>query len=356
MKLLRIIGLASLACSGFFSPLRAQSALERDMLERVEKIEVFDSFEVPRLDVLNAIRISPESGRLFLSHDEPAYESGDRRLLLNTVADVDTVYNTCIQVFSRLLSGDDMLEATLDFLPCASYPFMMPDGCTLYFSAETGDDPDNLQGLGGRDLFRSNRDPETGLFMAPVNMGYPYNSEANDYLLAIDEYTGVGWLVSDRGHDPDDDMVTVFMFVPSEVRENYEPDDPDLPALASLSDIALTQRSQPDRYAALRGELDLLSIPVETAPQYSVPMPDGSIVTDRDLPALAADMAAYEHQRREYEDALGYLSLLRRRYAGRPDAETRDTILAYESSIENIRTRLRVSLRHLQEAIAAAGR
>ena len=50
----------------------------------------------------------------------------------------------------------------------------------------------------------------------------PYNSPYNDYMLVMDEGTGLGWWASDRGAAPD--SVTVFIFVPNKSRVNYDPD------------------------------------------------------------------------------------------------------------------------------------
>lgn len=87
----------------------------------------------------------------------------------------------------------------------AAFPFMLSDGCTFYFASRSE------QGLGGYDIFRSYRDSDTGEFQNPVNMGLPYNSPADDYMLAIDEYTGAGWWATDRNGAVDengDELVT----------------------------------------------------------------------------------------------------------------------------------------------------
>lgn len=52
-------------------------------------------------------------------------------------------------------------------------PFIHSDSHTLYFSS------DGLKGIGGFDIFYSRQD-STGNFIAPVNIGYPINSENDD--------------------------------------------------------------------------------------------------------------------------------------------------------------------------------
>ena len=77
------------------------------------------------------------------------------------------------------------------------------DGKTLYFAS------DGLAGLGGFDIFSSTWDAEAGRWGDPVNMGFPFNSPADDYLMADSadgEYT---LFASNRDCAPD--SVTVYV-------------------------------------------------------------------------------------------------------------------------------------------------
>ena len=57
------------------------------------------------------------------------------------------------------------------------FPLLSPDGRTLYFAS------DGLPGLGGFDLFASAWDEDNACWGEPVNMGAPFNSPADDFLL-----------------------------------------------------------------------------------------------------------------------------------------------------------------------------
>ena len=57
------------------------------------------------------------------------------------------------------------------------FPMLSPDGQTLYFAS------DALFGVGGLDLYMSRWDAESGRWSAPLNMGFPFNSPADDFLL-----------------------------------------------------------------------------------------------------------------------------------------------------------------------------
>lgn len=112
---------------------------------------------------------------------------------------------------------------------------MMSDGITLYYAA-TGDNS-----LGGYDIFLTRRSDDG--FLQPQNIGMPYNSPDNDYMLVIDEATGAGWFASDRTHIPG--KVTIYTFIPSPSRVNYDTDDPELANRARISSIADTKTSNP---------------------------------------------------------------------------------------------------------------
>ena len=117
-----------------------------------------------------------------------------------------------------------------------NYPYMMGDGITFYFAADG--DPD---GLGGYDIYMTTYDEEANRFLRPINIGLPFNSEANDYLYVIDEYANLGWFASDRNQE--DGKVCIYVFVPSEKRITYNIADytpEEINGLAQISSIAAT--------------------------------------------------------------------------------------------------------------------
>ncbi|MDE6081303.1 MAG: hypothetical protein K2F70_03435, partial [Muribaculaceae bacterium] len=107
----------------------------------------------------------------------------------------------------------------------------MNDGVTLYFAN------DGENSIGGYDIFITRRNDE-GKFFQPQNLGMPYNSPYNDYMLAIDEQNGVCWWATDRNKIPG--KVTIYTFIPSEMRVNYEVDDPDLASYARIDSYKKT--------------------------------------------------------------------------------------------------------------------
>jgi len=64
-----------------------------------------------------------------------------------------------------------------------SYPYITPDGKTLYFASE------GHNSMGGYDIFRSEWDREKNTFSEPVNIGYPVNTPDDNTTIC---FTGSG--------------------------------------------------------------------------------------------------------------------------------------------------------------------
>lgn len=77
-------------------------------------------------------------------------------------------------------------------------PFLMPDNKTLFFSSK------GHKGLGGYDIFKSVY--ENGKWSAPVNLGAPVNSPADDIFFTYDTTTQKGYFSSSRINEGYGDM------------------------------------------------------------------------------------------------------------------------------------------------------
>lgn len=119
----------------------------------------------------------------------------------------------------------------------SNYPFLCADGQTLYF-ASTGHNS-----LGGYDIFITRFDSESNDFLRPDNVGMPFNSPYNDYMMAIDEVSGLGWFASDR-YQPQG-KVCVYVFLPDESRKIYDIETTDEAALRSLARLASIRSTWP---------------------------------------------------------------------------------------------------------------
>ena len=201
-----------------------QAKLER-MTENTQRILFIDSMVIPKKQFLSAYLLSPEVGQvarhqdIFHTQQQPdafvhVNDLGSRCYF--SLAPTDTTMQLYMSEFlDERWSRPQLLKGINDDnqFQRVNYPFMMGDGQTFYFAADGGD------GLGGYDIYVTRYDAEEGQFLHPVNIGMPFNSEANDYLYIIDEYSNLGWFATDRNQPAD--TVCVYLFLPPTSRQTY---------------------------------------------------------------------------------------------------------------------------------------
>ena len=227
--------------------------LYNQMLESTAKVMFIDSVVVDKADFLSKVPLNPESGSLWLTNPKSDFknhlagfqnEFADRRIFARGDSATTALY-------TQTLLGDkwDRPSEITDFdasgLSLQNYPFLASDGVTLYFSA-VGEGS-----VGGRDIFMSSFDSDNAQWYKPQNYGLPFNSTANDYLLAIDDLDTLGWLVTDRRQP--EGKVCIYTFEPTETRQNFEDDnlsDAQLSSYARILSISDTWRFG-NRHAAL---------------------------------------------------------------------------------------------------------
>ncbi|MCI7273193.1 hypothetical protein MR642_02565 [bacterium] len=222
-----------------------------DMLRGTERTIFVDSFKVHRDQVLATLKFSPEVGHLtsmseHATHMDRAPKEVDRLGYMNELGDklffsASAASGGVKTLWSAYRKGNgwgkpEQLEGLQSEEGDQCCPFVMPDGVTVYFAEQGGNS------LGGYDLFVTRYNPETKQFLKAENLGMPFNSPANDYLLAIDEAAQLGWLVTDRHQQAD--TVCVYVFIPSASRDVYDWDSDDQTLVvhaAQLHSIATTQ-------------------------------------------------------------------------------------------------------------------
>lgn len=118
------------------------------------------------------------------------------------------------------------------------YPFMLADGVTLYFAS------DGEGSIGGYDIFVSRMDTESGRFYRPDNVGMPFNSTANDYMLAINEVANLGWFATDRNQP--EGKVCIYVFVPNAEKKRVDTQAMGYPKALSIANIASIAETQYD--------------------------------------------------------------------------------------------------------------
>ena len=252
------------------------------MLDNVEKIQIIDSLIVDKQDFFKHYRLSSESGSIntidVLPYEKPKNstavfipESRSRMIW----AMPDSTGTVSLAETYRLNNGKwekySYLPQDLNMGGDANYPFMMADGMTLYY-ASNGENS-----IGGYDIFMTRKDLDNGEYLQPQNIGMPYNSPYDDYLLAIDEMTGAGWWATDRNRIPD--KVTIYIFIPNEVRQNYDPNDDNISSLASVRSIKDTWEDNAD-YTQLKDDIATIdNAPRKENPDFIFHVKNGLVYT-----------------------------------------------------------------------------
>ncbi len=234
------------------------------MLDYTAKVNVIDSMVVDSTEFLNAIYPNFEDGRL-TRYDHFFSDKGDGIVYVNQLGE-NCIYSKTIEGDSvkmlyassllfdgwtegKPLKGIDDGGLLYDF----DYPFMMPDGITLYFAARS------KEGLGGYDIYRTRLNPEEGTFLRPENMGLPFNSDKDDYMFVIDEQNKLGYFVTNRRQPAG--KTCVYTFIPFEARRSVnEEDGARLRSMARLDRISDTWGDGVERKKALNRKQKMLQV------------------------------------------------------------------------------------------------
>ena len=205
----------------------AQAEMAARFLARVEDIAVVDSMVVPKDDFLTYYRIASELGtlqqeRIALTdttqadHVRYTTQRQDRTYFSDSIGGYLKLFTSY-----RLLDGwsrPTLLPETVNASGNVNYPFLMPDGVTLYFAS------DGVGSMGGYDIFITKYMPATDQYLMPENVGMPFNSPYNDYMMLVDEANGIGWFATDRYQA--EGQVAIYLFVPNEATRVLRDADP----------------------------------------------------------------------------------------------------------------------------------
>ncbi len=190
-----------------------------------ERVVIIDSIIVNKQDVLRHIHLSTESGSLqamreLLNKPDTTDCTMFRNQLDNVSVFAQADANGRLTLYQSELIGTEWTKpkplkgiSDEDTPADYNYPFMLTDGATLYYAAR------DEESLGGYDIYMTRFDADEQTFLAPENIGMPFNSTANDYLFAIDEFYNLGWFATDRNMPQG--KVCVYTFIPNETRKIY---------------------------------------------------------------------------------------------------------------------------------------
>ena len=224
------------------------------MREMTQQITIIDSIVTDKDQLLSQLLLSDETGRILSS--SAFWGKGDSTtVFVNEMGnkayfsqpDDSLKQQLCT---SDLLGGEwskpQLLNGISEGISETAYPFMLADGLTFYFAGK------GEESIGGYDIFMTRYDAHNNSFLKPENIGMPFNSEANDYLFAIDEYAHIGYFVSDRRQP--EGKACLYIFIPQASRKTYDPivyTPAEIRGFADISSIADTWGNGEERSAAL---------------------------------------------------------------------------------------------------------
>lgn len=227
-----------------------------NMREMTQQIIFVDSIVTDKNQFLTHLRVSHESGTImcpkqFLNKSQDDSTS----VFINEMGNKAYFSLPDDSLYQQLYTIDKLggewsrpmaIQGISEGISQAAYPFMLNDGITFYFAGK------GEESIGGYDIFFTRYDSHSSRFLKPENIGMPFNSEANDYMYAIDEYNRIGYFVSDR-HQPEG-KVCIYVFVPSDSRKTYDLSaytEQQMRGFAAISCIADTWGDGKERQAAL---------------------------------------------------------------------------------------------------------
>ena len=255
-------------------------------------------------------------------HAKAIYAPSDEETIYFSGQDKDGIRNI---YFTRKTDSLWTLPALLnEHLVSASdeiYPMLSEDGKSLYFASA------GLYGVGGYDLYVSHWDEREKDWSEPVNMGFPYSSPANDYLLCASEDGHYTVFASDR--DCQGDSVTVYVL-----------EHDSMPLRSSVTDPAQLRNLSRLEPAAASEPMDKDEV-------------KSDIPEDADTRRYMDKMA----QIRELKDTVALfessLEQLRDRYSLEEDPVQKESlvqqILSAEAQIPALQSRLETATKQLQD-------
>ena len=224
-----------------------------NMREMTQQIIIVDSIVVNKDQFLASIRLSSECGQLMntgaffrnqLQGTLYLNEMGNKVYFSQPDGHQQQLYTA--DKLGNEWSKPQPLQGLSEGIDEASYPFMLTDGLTFYFAGK------GEESIGGYDIFMTRYDSRSGSFLKPENIGMPFNSEANDYMYAIDEANRIGYFASDRRQP--EGKVCIYIFIPSDTRKTYDNSkytEEQIRNFADIASIADTWGNGTERKAAL---------------------------------------------------------------------------------------------------------
>ncbi|MBP9068304.1 MAG: hypothetical protein KBG47_02270 [Bacteroidia bacterium] len=182
------------------------------LLSTITDLEVLNKKQLNEADYFRSYDLSSVGGKLLVKTDNfktnVDKKKKDKSILYSTKAG-DRVYfssygeNTLngrdIYYKERIAGGEfgkPVLVSGINTEFDEDYPFIQPDGMTIYFASK------GHNSMGGYDIFRSDYNEATQSWSTPKNLEFPINSPDDDYLFVTDSSEKFAYFSTGRYSPP----------------------------------------------------------------------------------------------------------------------------------------------------------
>ena len=333
-------------------------------LHATEQVTFIDSVVLPKKQILEQIKLSEECGTIMNYADFFKTQDNNSTLFLNELGNRIVYAEANQKGHLRLkeksfIGGEWSMERQLKGFEeeegdNLNFPFMLTDGITMYYAAECE------ESLGGYDIFMTRYDTDNQQFLAPENIGMPFNSPANDYLMVIDEFQQLGWFVTDRNQPAD--KVCLYTFIPTETRRIYNEQEIGKKKLASLARIASIKDTWKDMNAVNAAKKRLAE--AQQGLKNEAKKRDFTFVVNDDKTCHTLSdfknseakqkVQLWQESKKEFDAKTAELKSLRDKYASMNEAQRsqiKPQILQLETTVERLAAgilNLEKEIRHLE--------
>ena len=319
-------------------------------LHATEQVTFIDSVVLPKKNVLQQIKLSEECGSIMSYDDFFKTNKGASCMLFCNELGNRVVYSEAgerghLRLKEKsFIGGEWSMEKQLKGLgeeegDSFNFPFMLTDGITLYYAAVCE------ESIGGYDIFMTRYDTDNQQFLAPENIGMPFNSPANDYLMVIDEFQQLGWFVTDRNQPAD--SVCIYTFIPTETRRIYDEAQIGKSKLASMARISSIKDTWKDMNAVNAAKKRLAEARKGSKDEtqnhdFTFVINDRKTcytLSDFNDPLAQQKAKIWLESQRDYDAKKVELSTLRAKYATMSEgqrSQAKSQILLLESKVERL--------------------
>lgn len=203
-----------------------KAELAARLLTKIDDIAIVDSVIVNKNDFLKFYKFSSELGKLKQELLKIAGKKSMDKITFTTQREDRICFSDTVHGQMNILNSYKLLDtwsnptsisSVINSSANENYPFILLDGITMYFAS------DGSNSIGGYDIFVTRFTPATNSYLAPENVGFPFNSTANDYMMVIDEQHNLGWFSTDRNQPSG--KVAIFTFVPNPIKSIVRSED-----------------------------------------------------------------------------------------------------------------------------------